>query len=169
MSIFKSKKNFVLSLVLLSACSGVTPHAVEAVDDRRGYSVDPGDFTGVYFKSGKPASGDSLDDSLSDFNDQYALDSSLLLLEKMPKDIPLRVLGFTDSNECSGTACIELSEQRAKVMHEWFLGHGIPKSRLSSPYGFGSARPIGDNNTEEGRARNRRAYISYESIPTQTP
>jgi outer membrane protein OmpA-like peptidoglycan-associated protein len=42
------------------------------------------------------------------------------------------------------------------------LGKGVNNSRLSFK-GFGEANPVADNNTEEGRALNRRTELSVVS------
>ncbi|WP_226470473.1 OmpA family protein [Luteimonas panaciterrae] len=142
--------------------SSVTP---TVTDDRRGYSVNPGDFWGINFKAGEPSSNGSLLSALSSPRDREALKNDLAVLKKMPSNVTLRVLGFTDSKECSDVECMKLSLRRASSLHDWLIEQGIPKSRLDVPHGLGSARAIGDNETEDGRARNRRAYISYEAAP----
>jgi outer membrane protein OmpA-like peptidoglycan-associated protein len=40
----------------------------------------------------------------------------------------------------------------------WLTGHGIAAARLSAK-GFGQTNPVGDNATEEGRAKNRRVEL----------
>jgi OOP family OmpA-OmpF porin len=42
--------------------------------------------------------------------------------------------------------------------------HGVHKDRLSSK-GFGSAEPIADNNTDEGREKNRRVEFTIVDPP----
>lgn len=132
------------------------------MNDDLGFFAEPVDFIGVSFKPGHPFQGEVLTTALSDTNGLEALESDLVLLKKMPINIPLRVVGSTDSKECFGDACSELSFRRAETVHDWLLSRGIPASRLHLPHGYGSERPIGDNETEEGRVRNRRAYLSYE-------
>ena len=48
-----------------------------------------------------------------------------------------------------------LSENRAESVYLYLLKSGIHGSRLSFQ-GYGETRPIDDNNTKEGRAKNRR-------------
>ena len=49
----------------------------------------------------------------------------------------------------------KLSENRAKTVVGYLISKGIPTDRLLSK-GYGKTQPISDNNTEEGRAQNRR-------------
>jgi len=62
--------------------------------------------------------------------------------------------GHTDD---IGTAELnrELSEARARSVMSWLVARGVEARRLTAR-GYGSSRPIADNATDEGRARNRR-------------
>jgi outer membrane protein OmpA-like peptidoglycan-associated protein len=51
-----------------------------------------------------------------------------------------------------------LSNSRAKAVMNYFVSKGIPSARISS-MGYGEAKPIATNDTEEGRAKNRRVEI----------
>lgn len=155
--------NILLAMSVLF-CASFSPIVKGPSDDKHGYCVSPIDFMWVNFKAGKPSHGGSFLDSLSSNRDYEALIGDLALLKALPLDISVRVIGFTDSRECSGDACMNLSLRRAKALHDWLIDQGIPTSRLGDPYGFGNARPVGDNRTKDGRARNRRAYISYEGV-----
>ena len=75
------------------------------------------------------------------------------LLQNSP-DLKLRVEGHTDNQ---GTAASNqvLSERRAKAVVAWLTAHGIDASRLTAQ-GFGQTKPVADNSTDEGRAKNRR-------------
>ena len=48
-----------------------------------------------------------------------------------------------------------LSERRAKAVVDYLTAAGVDGSRLSA-IGYGADRPIADNETAEGRAKNRR-------------
>lgn len=150
----------VLLLVAVMPSCASSPSS-KAPSDKPGFFADPVDFIGVNFKARHPTQDEELKAALSGPGDLKALENDLAVLKKMPADIPLRVVGHTDSEECSGDTCSELSLRRAKAVHDWLLGQGIPESRMSAPRGYGMERPVGDNTTEEGRARNRRAYVSY--------
>ncbi len=53
---------------------------------------------------------------------------------------------------------LRLSQDRAAAVVQALVAAGIPPERLSAA-GFGSEKPIGDNGTSEGRARNRRIEL----------
>lgn len=48
-----------------------------------------------------------------------------------------------------------LSDRRARAVAEFLSRHGVDPNRLSA-VGYGASRPISDNATEDGRAKNRR-------------
>jgi outer membrane protein OmpA-like peptidoglycan-associated protein len=50
---------------------------------------------------------------------------------------------------------LKLSENRASSVYEKLVGMGIDTSRLSFK-GLGSSKPVDTNDSEEGRANNRR-------------
>lgn len=69
----------------------------------------------------------------------------------------LRIEGHTDST--GGDAKNQqLSQARAESVRAALAEKGVAASRLVAR-GFGSAKPIADNSTREGRARNRRIEI----------
>ncbi len=55
-----------------------------------------------------------------------------------------------------------LSRNRAKTVYDYVIARGISSSRLSH-HGYGESRPIEDNATEQGRARNRRTVFVITS------
>ena len=58
----------------------------------------------------------------------------------------------TDSEEASNQA---LSEKRAQAVVDYLVRAGLPASRFI-PAGYGSTQPLAGNETEEGKAQNRR-------------
>ena len=71
--------------------------------------------------------------------------------------LKIRIEGHTD-NTGNAAANQALSDRRANAVMGWLVAHGIDSSRLSAK-GFGDAKPIADNSTEEGRAKNRRVEL----------
>ena len=81
-------------------------------------------------------------------------------LAQLLKDNPLlkiRINGHTD-NTGKAADNLKLSNQRSQAVIHYLTGKGIDPARLSSQ-GFGSTQPITDNNSEEGKARNRRTEL----------
>jgi OOP family OmpA-OmpF porin len=72
-------------------------------------------------------------------------------------DIKVSVEGHTD-NVGAAAGNQELSEVRAQNVMSWLAAHGIASSRLNAK-GWGQAKPVADNSTEEGRAKNRRVEL----------
>ena len=75
----------------------------------------------------------------------------------------VEVSGHTDS---IGTDAVNqrLSEQRAASVGNYLSGQGVQRERLEI-VGFGKTRPIASNDTESGRALNRRVEIRV--VPLQ--
>jgi len=67
------------------------------------------------------------------------------------------VYGYTD-NKGLDQVNIPLSEKRAAAVKDYLIRKGLKESQIESK-GFGSAKPVADNSTEEGRSRNRRVEI----------
>lgn len=85
-------------------------------------------------------------------------------LNENPKTT-VRVVGHTDS---TGNDAINdpLSVNRASSVRNYLAARGVASSRVSID-GRGAREPIADNNTEAGRARNRRVDIFVgEAAPT---
>lgn len=68
-----------------------------------------------------------------------------------------RVSGHTDNVGTEGYN-IELSTMRAEVVAEYLINQGVKGDQITFD-GFGSSKPIGENETEEGRSKNRRVEI----------
>ncbi len=81
------------------------------------------------------------------------LEKLVALLNKNPK-LTIEISGHTD-NQGSKTYNQNLSQNRSKSVYDYLVNKGISASRLTYK-GYGDTMPISENNTEEGRALNRR-------------
>jgi len=79
------------------------------------------------------------------------------ILQSLLTESKVIVEGHTD-NIGSEASNQKLSEERAKAVMQYLIERGIDPSRLQS-VGYGLTRPVADNKTEEGRAKNRRVEL----------
>jgi outer membrane protein OmpA-like peptidoglycan-associated protein len=107
--------------------------------------------------------------SLNDLNFDY--DQATLRPEAMPildraatdlnsstfASISIVVVGFTDSRG-SDDYNLRLGMQRARTVADYLVSKGVAASRMTV-LSAGETNPSGDNNTDAGRAQNRRVLI----------
>jgi outer membrane protein OmpA-like peptidoglycan-associated protein len=74
----------------------------------------------------------------------------------------LVVEGHTDARG-SVSANQDLSRARAEAVRSYLVTRGVPSEKIEA-VGLGSSRPIADNNSDEGRANNRRVEIIVTPI-----
>jgi outer membrane protein OmpA-like peptidoglycan-associated protein len=84
---------------------------------------------------------------------QGNLDKLVNILNKYP-DTNIEVLGHTDAKG-SDDYNQGLSERRANAVITYLRGHNVNTARLRAK-GMGEGDPVASNDTEEGRAQNRR-------------
>jgi len=89
------------------------------------------------------------------------LDEAVAVLAKYP-ELRVEVAGHTDSKG-KDDYNQNLSERRAKTVYDYLTSKGIDASRLVGPNGYGEARPIDTNETDEGRANNRRTELNVQN------
>jgi outer membrane protein OmpA-like peptidoglycan-associated protein len=71
----------------------------------------------------------------------------------------VEIEGHMDNiGEAGAAARQALSEGRAKAVAAWLTAHGVPAARVTSQ-GYGKTRPIADNDSDLGRALNRRIEV----------
>jgi OmpA-OmpF porin, OOP family len=94
-------------------------------------------------------------------NSYPILDEVVRLLKVNPEITHLDIEGHTD-NRGSDDLNEKLSNDRAVSVMKYLVDHGIEAKRLAAQ-GFGPKRPIADNNTADGRAKNRRTEFHIRS------
>ena len=70
----------------------------------------------------------------------------------------VEVKGHTD-NVGSGEFNMNLSRERAEAVVDYLVSKGVDRNKLTYSY-YGMSRPLSDNDTEEGRAMNRRVEFT---------
>jgi outer membrane protein OmpA-like peptidoglycan-associated protein len=76
--------------------------------------------------------------------------------------IRIEISGHTDNAGTEGYN-LTLSKNRAKAVYDYLVEHGISAGRLSYE-GYGLTKPIDTNETEQGRANNRRTEFSVVGV-----
>jgi outer membrane protein OmpA-like peptidoglycan-associated protein/tetratricopeptide (TPR) repeat protein len=88
------------------------------------------------------------------------LDNVVRLMNENP-NMKILISGFTD-NVGKPADNLKLSTGRAVAVVNYLLSKGVNNNRLSFK-GFGEAKPIASNDTEEGRGQNRRTELTVVS------
>ena len=106
-------------------------------------------------------------DSYFDFNKatlkpagKERIDSEIIPPMKEHSELRALVEGHTDSIG-SEAYNLRLSERRANAVADYMESQGISSSRITTK-GWGKSKPVADNRTKEGRAKNRRVEITEE-------
>jgi OmpA-OmpF porin, OOP family len=86
--------------------------------------------------------------------------TQILTLLQQNTDLKLRIEGHTD-NVGSSASNKALSQKRADTVRTWLIAKGIAADRLTAQ-GFGDTKPVADNSTEDGRAKNRRVELAKQ-------
>ena len=103
-----------------------------------------GVIEGIYFKTNSAVITSKSYDTL---------DKAVKVLSDYP-DIRVEISGHTD-NVGKAEYNKELSQKRADSVKEYFVNKGIKSERLLT-VGYGEEKPIADNKTKSGKAKNRR-------------
>ena len=104
-------------------------------------------FDRIYFETGKTTLKASSEKQLE----------NIAAIMKAYPNTTLKLGGYTDN---TGDKAInnKVSTQRAESCQAALVALGVDKNRITTK-GYGSADPIADNSTEEGRAQNRRISV----------
>lgn len=125
----------------------LTPDAIKTELDKTGKIT----LDGIYFDFNK---------ATLKAESQKAILSTVALMQRY-NDLVLSIHGHTD-NKGSETYNAKLSSERAAAVMNAIIAQGIDASRLDSK-GHGERDPIATNDTEDGRAKNRRVELHKES------
>ncbi len=101
----------------------------------------------VFFRTGS---------SILELESSVDLDRAARFLQNN-ETLRVEIGGHTD-NVGDSTENMELSLERARAVKAYLVGNRIASDRIEVK-GYGSTKPIGPNNTEEGRGRNRRVEM----------
>lgn len=110
----------------------------------------------------------TLENIFFDF-DQYDLKpeskielNKVVHLLKANPSLTIQINGYTDSVG-SEQHNLELSKNRAQAVVNYLISKGIESQRLNAK-GYGASHPVASNETEEGRALNRRTEMMVTSV-----
>lgn len=92
-------------------------------------------------------------------NASNAMNQLAELLKKY-NDYTVNISGHTD-NAGKSEANMELSKKRAAAVVSFLVSRGIATARLRSE-GLGDTKPVADNSSETGRAKNRRVEFEFK-------
>jgi outer membrane protein OmpA-like peptidoglycan-associated protein len=89
--------------------------------------------------------------------DKAELNRAVSFIKKYP-DARVKLEGHTDSKG-SEDYNQRLSERRATAVEQYIVKEGGTKASKISSTGYGELKPVDTNNTDEGRAKNRRVEV----------
>ena len=84
----------------------------------------------------------------------------LVAVLKSHESVTIRISGHTDNSGDPEENNL-LSQERAESVATYLMGKGIDGSRITTE-GFGAEVPVASNETEEGKAQNRRVVVEFE-------
>jgi len=123
----------------------LSSNTITVSKDTRGTVISMSD---ILFESGKASLKDELKMNLTEIAG---------ILKNFLSESSVVIEGHTD-NIGSAERNQLLSEQRAGAVLQFLVSCGVNKSQLAS-VGYGFSKPLADNSTEKGRAKNRRVEI----------
>jgi outer membrane protein OmpA-like peptidoglycan-associated protein len=102
---------------------------------------------------------------LFEYSGWGVVDESKGILDELAKTLNahteikrLRIEGHTDT-QGGAPQNLKLSKKRANSVMKYLVKQGVDAKRLSAE-GYGQTKPIADNDSEEGRAKNRRVAFT---------
>ena len=77
---------------------------------------------------------------------------------KQNPSVEIEIAGHTD-NKGADEYNLNLSQGRSQSVVDYIVSQGVDQSRLTA-HGYGETKPIDSNDTESGRANNRRVEVT---------
>lgn len=136
-------------IIFLSAGRGVTAH---------------GEYIRIEFNAHRPSQQDCFDDVIDKTQEKYLQEISDEL--KGNPTIGIKVVGYTDKNECSGIECSKLSLRRSRMIYEWLVKSGVPAFQLKGPDAGGSDWPLEKDAVDEKQRRSNRR-VQFAGYPIE--
>ncbi len=121
---------------------------VKRVDDAIVVTFEDGSGSGVHFATNKYN---------VDADSQQTLNKLIAVFREYP-DTDIMVVGHTDSSG-DDAYNMTLSKNRANAVTNYITSNGISAGRLTTNW-FGETKPLHDNGTAAGRAKNRRVNVA---------
>lgn len=90
-------------------------------------------------------------------SEHFATLNSIVDYLRLHTERSVRISGHTDTTG-KEVLNLNLSKQRADVVAEYLVDNGVDINRVET-FGLGSAKPIAENTTEQGRKKNRRVEL----------
>ena len=109
-------------------------------------------FHGVFFDFNQ----DTIKEGYEDM-----FDNAIKILKENP-NVTVEIQGHTDSMGAESYN-LDLSERRAATVKTHLINKGIEASRITTK-GFGESDPVASNDSEEGRAHNRRVFYKRTDL-----
>jgi hypothetical protein len=121
-----------------------------------------------YFCESRPANGprETMTEAQTDqaltrlTSDEWTSSLDLTCANDRCPTVNIEVAGHTDSDG-EDAANQALSEKRAQAVADYLVKAGLPANRFTA-VGYGSAQPIASNDTEDGKAQNRRIEFTVK-------
>jgi outer membrane protein OmpA-like peptidoglycan-associated protein/uncharacterized protein YidB (DUF937 family) len=86
------------------------------------------------------------------------LNKAAEVIKTAPAGMVIEIGGHTD-NTGDAAANLTLSQQRADAVRNYLIQQGVAATQLTAK-GYGDTQPVGSNDTDEGRFRNRRIQFT---------
>ncbi|MBI4946517.1 MAG: OmpA family protein [Bacteroidetes bacterium] len=164
--IIVKKEGYAFSSQLLSVNDSSTKQILTATNAiEKKITVKPIEIKTDSIKEGKAFTLNNIyfGPSRSDLKEEskFVLDEFVEYMKENPT-IKIDIYGHTDDlgNDQDNQ---NLSADRAFTVFEYLRNHGVDKEQIVNHKGFGETKPVASNDTEEGRAKNRRTEFMIVS------